>query len=291
MLTEVEKRELKQKIQSNHHEIYAVSIEEMDAIIRSSVHRNKKSVQTAWTKIKSNANLGASYTASVDDVRTMTKLIGDLGSYGARVYIKSYGGNTHIILKGRPGLRKILTGTKYGIQNPKVVTMGLGKAGAVKAVKSGGILTVVLMTAYRVIDFVLTDEATLSQLVGTLATDIVKIGITTGASIAAAAFVAGVTTLAIGPILAVIVVGVGVSMLLDNLDKKYGITDRIIVGLDEISDSAQRYVDKQKQTLKDAATDAADSVIDYALETAERIAINWVKNQLGKYFSIMPIFK
>ena len=37
------------------------------------------------------------------------------------------------------GLRKLLTGTKYGINNPKVVTMGLGKAGAIKAAKSGGI--------------------------------------------------------------------------------------------------------------------------------------------------------
>ena len=291
MLTDAEKRELKQTIQSNHHEVYVVSMDEMDAIVRSSAHRNKKSVQTAWAKIKDKAGLGANYTASVDDMRTMAKLIGDLGSYGARVYIKSYGGKAHIILKGHPGLRNILTGTKYGIQNPKVVTMGLGKAGAINAGRSGGILTVVLMTVYRVVDYVLTDEATLTQLVGTLATDVVKIGIATGASIAAATFVAGVTTLAIGPILAVIVVGVGVSMLLDNLDTKYGITDRIIMGLDEISNSARAYVEQQKQNLTDAASDVVDSVIDYAMETAERIAINWAKNQLDKYFSIMPIFK
>lgn len=291
MLNEVDKRELKQYIQSNHHEVFVVSMEEMDAIIRSSVHRNKKSVQGAWEKIKNKVGVGANYTASVDDMRTMAKLVGDLGSYGARVYIKSYGGKTHIILKGHPGLRKILTGTKYGIQNPKVVTMGLGKAGAVKAAKSGGILTIVLMTTYRVVDYVLTDEATLTQLVGALATDVVKIGITTGASIAVASFVAGVTTLAIGPILAVIVVGIGVSMLLDNLDKKYGITDRIIAGLDEVSDSTQKYIDQKKQNLMNAASDAVDSVIDHALETAERIAIDWAKNQLDKYFSMLPVIR
>lgn len=291
MLTESEKRELKQTIKANRHEVFVVSMEEMDAIIRSSIHRNKKSVQEGWAKIKGSIGIGANYTASVDDMRTVVKLVGDLGSYGARAYIKSYAGKPHIILKGHAGLRKILTGTKYGIKNPKVVTMGLGKAGAVKAAKSGGILTIVLMTAYRVVDYVITDEATLSQLVGRLATDIVKVGITTGASIAAASFVAGVTTLAIGPILAVVIVGVGVSMLLDNLDEKYGISDRIITGLDEISATANRFVDQQKQNLKDSASDAIESVIDHALETAQRIAINWAKNQLNKYFRMLPVIR
>jgi len=157
--------------------------------------------------------------------------------------------------------------------------------GAIKAAKSGGILAVVLMTVYRVADYVLTDEATLSSLIGTLATDVVKIGITTGASIAAATFLAGVTTLAVGPILAVVVVGVGVSMLLDNLDQKYGITDRVIAGLDELSNSARQYVNRQKQDLENAVSQTVSSVIDHAIESAERIAINWFEKQLKQYFS------
>jgi len=291
MLTDREKQELRQTIQSNKQEIYVVSMEEMDAIIRSSPSGNKTSVQEAWKKIKNKVGAGANYYASADDMRTMTKLVADLGSFGARAYLKSYGGKVHIILKGHPGLRQILTGTKYGIKNPKVITMGLGKAGAIKAVKSGGILTVVLMTVYRVADYVLTDEATLSSLIGALATDVVKIGITTGASIAAATFVAGVTTLAVGPILAVVVVGVGVSMLLDNLDQKYGITDRVIAGLDELSDSARQYVNRQKQDLENAVSQTVSSVIDHAIESAERIAINWFEKQLKQYFSTIPVIR
>lgn len=52
MLSEKEKRELKEKIQSNHHEIYVVSIEEMEAIIKSSPKGSKPSVRTAWGKNK-----------------------------------------------------------------------------------------------------------------------------------------------------------------------------------------------------------------------------------------------
>jgi hypothetical protein len=36
MFSEQEKKELKQQLQSNQHEVFVVSIEEMDAIVRSS---------------------------------------------------------------------------------------------------------------------------------------------------------------------------------------------------------------------------------------------------------------
>lgn len=79
MLTEKEKKELQQKIQSNKHEVYVVSFEEMDAIIKYSPKGNKPTVQAAWQKIKGKVCVGASYYASADDAVTMAKLIGDWG--------------------------------------------------------------------------------------------------------------------------------------------------------------------------------------------------------------------
>lgn len=91
-------------------------------------------------KLKGNAEVGASYYASADDLRTLSKLVGDLGGFASKAYVKTYGGKPHIILMGHPGLRHVLTGAKYSIKNPKVITMGLGKIGAIHAAKSGGIL-------------------------------------------------------------------------------------------------------------------------------------------------------
>lgn len=45
MLSDQEKRQLKQVIESNKHEIFVISIDEMDAIIRSSPNGQKQSVQ------------------------------------------------------------------------------------------------------------------------------------------------------------------------------------------------------------------------------------------------------
>jgi len=287
MLTEQERKELRQRIQSNKHEVYVVSIEEMDAIIRSSRNGSKPSVKSEWQNIKNKVGLGATYYAAADDAVTMAKLIGDLGSFGAKAYIKSYGGKPHIILKGRPGLRNILTGTKYGINNPKVVSIGLGKTGAVAAAKQGGVLTVVLLSAYRVVDYFLTDEMALSQLIGTLATDIVKVGIATGASIVMAT-VAGATTFAVGPILAVVVVGFGVAYLLEKVDSSLGITDRVVAGLDELGEDAQYYIALKKKQAINVADDAVDGVIEYAIESARRIVINWVRSGLNEYLSPLP---
>jgi len=285
MLTDKDKKELQQTISSNKHEVYIVSFQEMDAIIKSSPKGNNSNIQSAWQKVKNNVGNGASYYASADDALTMAKLVADLGGIGARAYIKNYGGKPHIILKGHAGLRTVLTGTKYGMANPKVVSMGLGKVGAITAAKQGGMLTVVLLSGYRVIDYFLTDQATLSQLIGTLSTDVVKIGIATAASIGAAIVTAGITTIAVGPIVAIILVGVGVSMLLEFSDNKLGITDRVIAGLDELgSNTEQIILQKKKQILKQTGK-AVTHIIDQMVESAQAMAINWVKRSLREYLS------
>lgn len=303
MYLKAEKENLKKRINNNTHEIYILSIDEMDHIInnstKSSLH--KKTWQYHKNKIENTAN----YYSGAKDIVVFNKLLSDLGYAGARAYIKTYGGKKHIILKGHPGLRKILNGTKYGVKNTKVVKMGLGKYGGVQAAKSGGIITIFLLTGYRVVDYFMTDEATLSQLFGTLATDVMKIGVATGVSIAAAtataaagsamvasssaaaAFMGGVVV-AIGPLAAVIVVGIGVSYALNELDKHYNITEKVIAALDEIYEKGVYGIvsekrDKLVRQGKSSLNDAADSVIDYAVEKAEKIVIRAMRNILRNF--------
>lgn len=283
MLSDQEKKELKQQIKSNKHEVFVVSINEMDAIVQSSPKGKLPHIKNAWQKLKDKAETGVSYYASADDLRTLSKLVGDLGGFATKAYVKTYGEKPHIILKGHPGLRSVLTGTKYGIKNPKVITMGLGKAGAIHAAKSGGILSVVLLSTYRVADYFLTDSATLSQLIGSLATDVVKVGITTGASIAAAVAMGGFS-IAVGPIFAVVVIGFGVSWALGVADERLGITDRLIEGLDELGSDIQSNIASKKKEAAGIAREAVDSVVDYAIDSARRIVISTAQGYLRKYF-------
>lgn len=308
MLSVQDKKQLKLQIRNNQHEIFVISFDEMDAILQCSfdthppgnpINDNKN----AWQQLKSKAEFGASYYASADDLVTASKLVGDLGGFTAKAYVKNYGGKPHIILKGYPGLRRILTGTKYGIKNPKVITMGLGKAGAIHAAKSGGIISITLMSTYRVADYVLTDQATLSQLIGSLATDVVKIGIATGASIAAASTIVALgVTVAVGPIMVVLLIGVGASETLNRLDDYYGVTDRVIDGLDEMNSKTVdgfKSIKKDFVGIKKGYTNVkkdfanrgrrlADSAIDYSVDRVKVIIFNMAKHRLDKFLSGKP---
>lgn len=270
MLTPQEKIQLKQEIISNQHEVLILSIEEMDKIMKlASDDELPSKLKEGWKKLRGTTEFGANWAAAGVDALALVRLFSDFGSIGAQVYIKEYGGKAHIILKGYPGLRKIFTGTKYGVVNPKVVTMGLGRAGAMNAVRMGGLISIIAMSVFRVTDYFLADEPSLSLLFGSLATDIVKIGIATGVGYGAVALTAGMTaTLALGPLAVVLIVGVVVVWSLGALDEKYEITKKLVKKLDEISRFSPPTVEEIEQGMMDVMGQAVEDVIDYAVDSA-----------------------
>jgi len=222
-------------IRSRQHEIFVLSIEQMDAIVQDFSGAAAPKVKAAWAILRSKLEFGAGYYSTADDIVTCTRLIADLG-ISTRAYIRVYGGQAHIILKGLPGLRKRLTAPRYGVLNPKVLAMGLGRAGATEAAKKGGILTVYLLTAYRVLDYLLTDQATLGELVGALASDVCKVAISVGASRLAVMILttAVPSMIAVGPLAIVIVAGVGSGILLGLIDEHFRLSERLIQACEQL---------------------------------------------------------
>ena len=270
-------------IRHNSHELYALSLEEFDRTFKVMAESPKYASQrSTWEALKRGVEVGANYTATGKDVGTLTKLFADLGFSGTKAYIKYYKGRPYVIFKGSPALRKIFTGTRYGLQNAKVVQMGIGRSGAVTAARSGGILTIILVSAFRIADYILTDQMTLNQLVGTLATDVVKIGIATGASIVAAVGAAAVFTVAIGPTIAAIGVGLLVSYGLSKLDGHYEITTKVIAALDELEQRKNAGLKKLQKNTVDFAGELVGGAIDYAVDEARRILINTARHYLPK---------
>jgi len=106
-----------------------------------------------------------------------------------------------------------------------------------------------------------------------------KVGIATGASIVVASALVGAgVTLAIGPILAVVIVGVVAAMALSVIDEQYGITERVIAGLAEISEAAQSYTERVKDNLHDKTNDVITSIIDYVIEASQRAAVDFTRH-------------
>ncbi|PSW22754.1 hypothetical protein C9I94_18390 [Photobacterium swingsii] len=166
------------------------------------------------------------YVAASLDSNILRKLVKDLGFTG-RAYEKKVNGKKYVIFKGRPGQRKIFTGTKYLSNNAKVVDMIVGQKGIKTSAIQGARLTIFLTVPLIVLQHVLKDRFLLNELVGDLSVSLIKIGIS---SIVGAVFATGttaITTIAAAPVALAIVVGLAVSYALDRLDKEYRITERL----------------------------------------------------------------
>ena len=227
-----------------------------------------------WKDYSDNWHTIANYFSATDDAMLIRKLVRETGIRG-RCYFKSYNGKLHVVFKGYPGLRRVLTGTKYGALHPKVVGLGIGKAGVAKSVKGGTIVSVVLLTVWNIVDYVIRDEATLGQMLGGIAGDVSKALIAGGVGYAAgSAAVALGMTVAAGPLVIAVVVGLGVGWALDALDQKYRFTERLQKQLDEgiaeLDRKKQALIARGKKTAFQTAGNLIDLIRDAAIAEGKR---------------------
>lgn len=190
-----------------------------------------------WEALKPGVKTIAGYAAPVNDSVLAMKLLHEFGVKPEKVQIKTYAGKQYVIFKGHAGLRKIFRGTRYLTSNPKVVRLAVGPKGVVKAVKGGFVLTVVLSVGIEIFDFFIKDTATLSHLLGTITSDIVKIGVSSIAGAAAGLAVGSAAVLgsvAAAPIIAAIAVGIITGYVLNKIDSKLGATAALIKAYEKL---------------------------------------------------------
>ncbi|MET1254958.1 hypothetical protein [Aliikangiella maris] len=215
-------QKLVQELQKNEQVLQIVAVEDLE-----------KEYQARKNKFKS----GAAYVAPIKDAVAAGKIIKEFGIKATKVVIKQYAGKKYVIIKGYPGARNVLTGTRYLASNPKVVRMAIGPKGIVKSVKGGFAITVVLSVGIEVFDYLIRDTATLSHLLGTVTSDLIKIGISTiagavaGLAVGSAAIIGSI---AAAPLIAAIAVGVMTGIVLDKIDSHFGATKALIQAYDNI---------------------------------------------------------
>ncbi len=187
--------------------------------------------------LKSRTKDASAWVAPVKDSVDAAKLIREFGIKPKKVVVKNYAGKQYIIFKGYPGARKVLRGTRYLADNPKVVRMAVGPKGVIKSVKSGFVITVVLSVGIEIYDHFINDATTLSEFLGTVTSDLVKIGLSSIAAAAAGLAVgsaAVIGSIAAAPLIAAIAVGVVTGLLLNHIDKKFGATAALIKAYEDL---------------------------------------------------------
>ncbi|WP_044560682.1 hypothetical protein, partial [Azospirillum sp. B4] len=158
-----------------------------------------------------------------------------------RVYFTQGKTGDLVTIKGCPAGRNILTGTRYRVDNPKIVELQIGKPGIRAAAKESARFGVYLVVAVDVADYILRDNATLGQLLGSLTVDIPSVVLASVAGAAAGTYVAGsavaglavIGSFACGPFLVALAVGVAVGYGLYRLDEYFHLTDKLSEAYDK----------------------------------------------------------
>jgi hypothetical protein len=209
------------------------------------------------------------------EMKNVAKVITVMGVRGT-AYVVSRAGKDYIILKGLAGLRPSgFQGTRYLASNPTINFMTIGVKNMAKAAAKSTGIAIIAFVAIDIVRALTGELDTFGKFAGTLGMDVAK-----GLASAAAGWAVAAGTVALiafagatAPVWVALVigaaVGLGVSLLLDKLDKDYRITSRVCNFLDRFIDRAD-----------DSISGAIVRVRRYASRKM-RDAARWIGGQIG----------
>lgn len=165
------------------------------------------------------------------------KMAHDFGSWkGAKVsFSRNAAGHELVTFKGWPNGRKMIRGTRYRVDHPKMIELQIGKPGLRASARESARFGVYLVVAVDVADYLLRDKATLGGLLGALTVDIPGVLLASAVGAAAGSAVAGtaigtalvVGSFAMGPLVVAFAVGFLVGVGLTMLDNEFHISEKL----------------------------------------------------------------
>ncbi|TKU42998.1 hypothetical protein [Citrobacter sp. wls714] len=245
---ENEIRKLKNNLNSNTQHIMLLTPEEAQGVIDDLLSNKSVSFST-------------SYAGNIKDTADATKKLSKLFSYqqagkivltlkglGIKATQYAYQGKLYVKITGYPSLRRILNGTRYRINHPKVLEVGIGSAGFRDGIMSGARFCIWFSACWRLIELVFKSEHDVAALLGNVTMDVAKVIV----SIFVSQSVGSALELAVpllfssaavpvwGEIVGVVVLGFIIARSLNEVDKKYELSDKLIACIREGLKERQR---------------------------------------------------
>ncbi|EHA6961830.1 PAAR domain-containing protein [Vibrio parahaemolyticus] len=260
-------QQVRDLLQANNHDVMLLTLSETFAYLQT---EGWKQTKQAWVEATDTTigQIMINYGPNGKDVVTTSMVVSKLGSLGIKATVEvNHLGNEIIKFTGWPNIRKILNAPRFRLDNPKVVDVGIGKYGLKNSIVSGARLTFYVAAAYRTVDFILNDEITLNRYIGSLAVDVVKIGIVSALTWGVGAVV--VTPFVVFNLAIVVTVGLLFSIGVNYIDTKYGITDAVVEYLDRAQQEMVEHAKKTEDFFWDLGAMLADGLLDTGRKVIE----------------------
>lgn len=254
---ENEIRRLKNNLNSNTQHIMLLTLEEAQGVIDDLLGSKPVSFSTNYAGNIKDAADATKKLSKLFSYQQAGKIVFTLKGLGIKATQYAYQGKLYVKITGYPSLRRILNGTRYRINHPKVLEVGIGSAGFRNGIMSGAKFCIWFSACWRLIEVVFKSEHDVAALLGNVTMDVAKVivsvfvsqsvGSTLGLAVPLLFSSAAVPVW--GEIVGVVVLGFIITWSLNEVDNKYELSDKLIACIREGLKERQRIEERNIQRL------------------------------------------
>lgn len=167
------------------------------------------------------------------------KLVFRLKGLGIKAVPYFHKGVAYIKITGYPSVRRILNGTRYAVNHPKILEIGIGQAGIQAGILSGARFCIYFAAAQRVVEYIFSSEHDVATFIGNITADVAKVIVSvfiTKMLISFTAAIAGVFSVVIpisAGIFLTVLLGLIITRKLVKLDETHQLSRRLIESIKE----------------------------------------------------------
>lgn len=232
---------LKNNLNSNTQNIMLLTLEEAQGVIDDLLGSKPVGFSTNYAgNIKDTAD-ATKKLLKLFSYQQAGKIVFTLKGLGVKATQYAYQGKLYVKISGYSSLRRILNGTRYGINHPKVLEVGIGSAGFRNGIMSGAKFCIWFSACWRLIELVFKSEHDVAALLGNVTIDVVKVIVSVFVSRLSgnvirwgvSFFVTSAAVPVWGEIVGAVALGFFIAYALNEVDEKYELSDKLIACIRE----------------------------------------------------------
>ncbi|MDN4274220.1 hypothetical protein OA811_22275, partial [Citrobacter freundii] len=172
---ENEIRTLKNNLNSNTQHIMLLTLEEAQGVIDDLLGSKPVSFSTNYAGNIRDTVFATKNLSKLFSYQQAGKIVFTLKGLGIKATQYAYQGKLYVKITGYPSLRRILNGTRYGINHTKVLEVGIGSAGFRNGIMSGAKFCIWFSACWRLIELIFKSEHDVAALLGNVTMDVAKV--------------------------------------------------------------------------------------------------------------------
>ncbi|HGL6358857.1 TPA: hypothetical protein ACKFMB_003260 [Citrobacter amalonaticus] len=233
---------LAEAFEKNTQHIMLLTLEEAQGVVDDLCSSGPVKLATTYAGNIKDAATGGKNISKLISYAEADKIIYRLKGLGIKAIQFKHGGQVYVKITGYASLRRILQGTRYKINNPRVLELGIGKAGINSGIIECAKFCLWFSLAWHTVELIFKSDHDVAAFIGNITMDVAKIIVTifvtkilvmAGGLFSTVAASAGIVFPVVAGIVLIVAIGFLITLALDYLDSKYHLSDKLIAVIRE----------------------------------------------------------